>query len=374
MARWRSAVVIEKWSDSDLQVTRLRLKTQRPVAAFPGSYFYLYLPDSYFRYSLLRSSAVMMLWSDVEQTVTGKTTDFHILGELSRTSDYIHARFLGILVPLQQVPPVGISVTYGQELQLHRYETVILTAKGVGIVSVLPMALHLAARKAYDVSIRSRSNQGEDPTVVLAAPPAAASVFRDVTRRIDLLWRLEYNDQDKWVADQLKALQKLDPMGLMLLVWCIYPKPRTSDPPTGKQPITYNPPFEEEPNWVAVYPEKDQSLADAEAPYSFEKALSHEVLMPGKCIVVACGDRAFTDKRRASVIRNTSRDWPIEFVEAEYRPRYNEHRPAHGRGRPRHGEDQTRHTSRVVLTRLRRRDRPADRIHSWSSTAPLQMV
>jgi hypothetical protein len=74
------------------------------------------------------------------------------------------------------------------------------------------------------------------------------------------------------------------------------------------------------------------------------------------------------------VIRNTSRDWPIEFVEAEYRPRHNEHRPGHGRGRPRHGEGQTRHPSRVVPTHFRRRDRPADRIQSWSSNAPLLMV
>lgn len=27
-------------------------------------------------------------------------------------------------------------------------------------------------------------------------------------------------------------------------------------------------------------------MADAEAPYSFEEALSHEALLPGKCIVV----------------------------------------------------------------------------------------
>jgi hypothetical protein len=27
-------------------------------------------------------------------------------------------------------------------------------------------------------------------------------------------------------------------------------------------------------------------MAEAEEPYSFEKALSHELLMPGKCIVV----------------------------------------------------------------------------------------
>ncbi len=61
----------------------------------------------------------------------------------------------------------------------------------------------------------------------------------------------------------------------MLLVWCIYPKPQTTDPP-----------FREEPHWSAVYPKDGQSMAEAEAPYSFEKALSHEVLMPGKCIVV----------------------------------------------------------------------------------------
>ena len=74
------------------------------------------------------------------------------------------------------------------------------------------------------------------------------------------------------------------------------------------------------------------------------------------------------------MIRNTSKDWPIEFVEAEYRPRHNEDRLRHGRGRPRHSEDQPRHTSRVVPMRLRRRDRPAERINSWSSNVPLHVV
>ncbi|KAL2166209.1 hypothetical protein VTG60DRAFT_3124 [Thermothelomyces hinnuleus] len=231
VTRWRSAEVTEKWSDSE--VTRLRLKTQRPVAAFPGSYFYLYLPGSYLNYNLLRSSAVMMLWSDVKQTVTGKTTDFHILA--GRQS-----RYLRQLRTIEKGDRMLLDGPYGQDLQLY-----------------------------------SRSNLDEDPTVGLATAPAAAPVFRDATRRIDLLWRLEHNDQDQWVADQLKALQALDPRRVMLLVWCIYPKPQTTDPP-----------FREEPHWSAVYPKDGQSMAEAEAPYSFEKALSHEVLMPGKCIVV----------------------------------------------------------------------------------------
>ncbi|KAK0747283.1 hypothetical protein B0T21DRAFT_278055 [Apiosordaria backusii] len=82
---------------------------------------------------------------------------------------------------------------YGQDLHLYRYETVILTAKGMGIVSVLPMALHLAARKAYDDSVRSQSKLDEDSTA-------------------------RAQRQDKWVADQLKALQELDPRGVILLV------------------------------------------------------------------------------------------------------------------------------------------------------------
>ncbi|KAH8878677.1 hypothetical protein GQ53DRAFT_834785 [Thozetella sp. PMI_491] len=367
VARWRTVQVTERWSDSE--VTRLRLKTQRPIAAFPGSYFYVYLPGSYLNYNLLRSSAVMMMWSDPKQTVTGKTTDFYILA--GRQS-----RFLRQLRTVEKGDWMLLDGPYGQDLQLHGYETVILTAKGMGILSILPMALHLAARKDHDDSVRSKSNPGEDPTVGLATAAAAAPVFRDTTRRIDLLWRLEHNDQDQWVADQLRALQDLDARRVMLLVWCIYPEPLTRDPP-----------FREEPHWSAVSPKDGQTMAEAEAPYSFEKALSHEVLMPGKCIVVgtkllpslpssgltveACGDRAFTDERRASVIRNTSKDWPIEFVEAEYRPHGD--RLRHRQGRARHSEDRPRDGSRPAM-RLRRRDRRTERTNSWSSNLPLHVV
>ncbi len=75
------------------------------------------------------------------------------------------------------------------------------------------------------------------------------------------------------------------------------------------------------------------------------------------------------------MIRNTSRDWPIEFVEAEYRPKNTEDRLHYGQGRRRYGEDQPRHTLGIAPARLRRRrDRPADRIHSWSSNVPLHVV
>lgn len=266
LARWRAVTVMERWSDE--HVTRLRLKTRRPVSTFPGSYFYLYLPGSYLNYDLLRSSAVMMLWSDAKQTVAGKTTDFHILAGRQN-------RQLRLLGTIEKDDRILLDGPYGQDLRLQGYETVILTAKGMGIAAILPMALHLAARKNHDDSVRSRSDPNSDPTIGLATDMNTEPVFRDSTRRIDLLWRLEHNDQELWVADHLRDLQELDPRGVMLLVWCIYPSERVRDPP-----------FQEGPHWVAVYPQKGQTVAEAEVPFSFEKALSHEVLLPGKCIAV----------------------------------------------------------------------------------------
>lgn len=266
VARWRAVSVVERWSDQ--KVTRLRLRTQRPISTFPGSYFYLYLPGTYFSYNMLRSSAVMMLWSDPTQSISGKTTDFHILA--GRQS-----RHLRLLQTVEEGDRMLVDGPYGQDLRLHEYETVIFTAKGIGIVSVLPMALHLAARKNHDDIVRSQSNPDRAPNIGLATDLNIKPVFRDATRRVDLLWRLEQNDQELWVADQLKSLQDLDSRQVMILVWCIYPTSRTADPP-----------FQETDHWVAVYPQPGQTAANAEVPFSFEKALGHEVLLPGKCIVV----------------------------------------------------------------------------------------
>jgi len=51
--------------------------------------------------------------------------------------------------------------------------------------------------------------------------------------------------------------------------------------------------------------------------YNLIRVISNFVNFANK---IVCGDRSFTDERRALVIRNTSEKWPIEFVEVEYRP------------------------------------------------------
>lgn len=199
--RWRKAYVIEEWHDSE--VTRLRLRTRRPVSAFPGSYFYLFLPGSYMHYNLIRSSAVMVLWSDPKQWMSGKTTDLHILA--SRRSR--HLRLLG---NVEKEDSLLLDGPYGMNLELQAYETVVLTAKGIGIISILPMMLHLAARRSHDNALRSQQSDSALRLPIASKDPTM-SVFRDVTRRVDLIWILEDNDQEAWVAKQLQTLQDLDP-------------------------------------------------------------------------------------------------------------------------------------------------------------------
>ncbi|KAK4243055.1 hypothetical protein C7999DRAFT_36620, partial [Corynascus novoguineensis] len=70
-----------------------------------------------------RSAEVTEKWSDSE-TVSGKTTDFHILA--GRQS-----RYLRQLRTIEKGDRMLLDGLYGQDLQLYKYETVILTAKGM---------------------------------------------------------------------------------------------------------------------------------------------------------------------------------------------------------------------------------------------------
>ncbi len=83
-------------------------------------------------------------------------------------------------------------------------------------------------------------------------------------------------------------------------------------------------------------------------------SLHSSFLQLSMLIIKACGDRSFTDERRTSVIRKTSKEWPIEFVEAEFRPSY----PP----RP------------IPRRRLRKRGRRHERTDSYGDEIPLHAV
>ena len=116
---------------------------------------------------------------------------------LTRAHGY-HRRLLKSILPGSRLRLDG---PYGKDLKLHTFETVVLTAKGLGILGILPFALHLAARRRHDNKLRDKSARLRD---------SSEPVFGDLSRNVDLIWWLEHDDQDRWVQDQLRILQGVD--------------------------------------------------------------------------------------------------------------------------------------------------------------------
>ncbi|KAF4430854.1 Ferric/cupric reductase transmembrane component B [Colletotrichum fructicola] len=84
---------------------------------------------------------------------------------------------------IRQKVQVLLDGPYGYNAHPEMYETVVLVAQGRGIAGVLPAASHIAR-----ISRRSR-----------------------ITRRIDLQWKLDQNDDEEWAEERLQNLIHLDP-------------------------------------------------------------------------------------------------------------------------------------------------------------------
>ncbi|KAL8325958.1 hypothetical protein RB597_008985 [Gaeumannomyces tritici] len=90
---------------------------------------------------------------------------------------------------------------------------------------------------------------------------------------------------------------------IILLFWCIYPSEQTK-----------NPPFQLGEHWKCFYSKKGQ-----EGKY-LNWVVSQDTRSPGRHVVMACGDSNFTSTARQIVIDQSREDYPIQFVESEYRP------------------------------------------------------
>ncbi|KAJ4196919.1 hypothetical protein NW759_016376 [Fusarium solani] len=274
-------ILVQPWDDGN--IIRLRVATNKPVGVFPGCYFYVFFPGPLPFYDLFHGYAMMPAWSEPEHNVNGKTSSLTFL--ISRTQGQ-HCRSLGSILPNQRIRLDG---PYGRSLQVHTFETVVLTAKGLGICGVLPIALHLAARRQHDDRLRDKSARLRD---------SSDPVFGDLSRNVDLIWWLEHDDQDRWVGDQLRALQAIDKR--FLVVWCVYPVKRN---PERKLP------FQENEYWERKY-----SFDFSE----FSRELRQEARYPGQTVVVASGDEKFVNAMREMVIQNTTSNRIIKFTDLEY--------------------------------------------------------
>ncbi|KAI3579771.1 hypothetical protein IWW34DRAFT_621180 [Fusarium oxysporum f. sp. albedinis] len=285
------------WDDGNIM--RLQLGTDKPVTVFPGCYFYLFFTGPLPFYDLFHGYAMMPVWSNPDQYVTGQASDLTFL--ISRTIGH-HRRSLGSIFPESRLRLDG---PYGKDLKLHTFETVVLTAKGLGISGILPFALHLAARKRHDNGLRDKSARLRD---------SSEPVFGDLSRHVDLIWWLEHDDQDRWVHDQLQSLQEVDNKACLtrslsqliansqkfLIVWCIYPVKRN---PERKLPFTSN------EYWSRRY-----NFGFDE----FSRELRQEARYPGRTVVVASGEEKFVSMMRDMVVQNTTSKRLIEFADVEY--------------------------------------------------------
>jgi len=150
------------------KITRLSVDTSSTVPALPGSYFYVNIPGQ-------RSGVCIPVawWTD---DVNGSVRHFEIL----------------INREIESAPPAlrpGLSGPYGGDLSMGAFETLILAGEGIGIAGILPFALSLLSRKKQD-----KQNKGDVP------------LHCDITRCIDLVWKLDENCQYDYAAEYFDSL------------------------------------------------------------------------------------------------------------------------------------------------------------------------
>lgn len=190
---------------------------------------------------------------------------------------------------LQVAQRLRLDGPYGPDPHLETCENLVLVTQGIGILRILPIALYFAERKWQDFQIVKTTAESEDLEAKLREAEAERSKkerdhrpadqidltnlkekisqltqqlqaqrsarepsFRDLTRRITILWLLDHNSQARWVEKQVQFLQELDPENVshridrayiqrlcllltlllqtLIVLWCIFPSPKIEEP------------------------------------------------------------------------------------------------------------------------------------------------
>ena len=194
--------------------TRVRVSCARALNISPGSYFYVSLRGGLFGGSVLHSRPLMVVWRDPGQMFTEPGDLTFLVSHQDRRSRSFHP---------EKDHKLFLDGPYGRDLGLQHYETVILAAKGIGIVGVLGSALHLLERQKHDAAMKRQASKTSKP-----------HLFRDTTRKVDIFWSLEHKSQEEWVASELRSLQELDTANVgSLYVSCWQPVLTGSGVPFG---------------------------------------------------------------------------------------------------------------------------------------------
>lgn len=161
-------------------IMKVVVEVKQSIPIKSGQYVYLNFRSLWFR-DRIQTHPFMVVWwrssSSEKDKVPGTELTFFIEARegltqrLSSTEQSIRCQRL-----------VG---PYGPDLQLEKYDNVILVAEGLGIAGILSCAKELVNLK----SLRSHKSEV-------------------LTRKLRIYWKLEANNQEEWVGHYFKELQK----------------------------------------------------------------------------------------------------------------------------------------------------------------------
>lgn len=210
------------------KVVRIHVRFKRRINIAPGSYFYVLFPSLR---NIVYSYPFIAIPFDFTSTAPQGIRDFVFILDADK-----HSR---ILNRLHEGRSLLLDGPYGSEDGGEPYENLILTARGIGIVGILPTALEIARRKRHNTVVKERVQelQKKQSQLLLELQQTSSSdleslkkelarigreeaaiqanpLDRSTTRRVDILWELDDNTQAEWIQSQIKALQDSDPRGV----------------------------------------------------------------------------------------------------------------------------------------------------------------
>jgi NAD(P)H-flavin reductase len=172
---YTTGAVINREPTVHSDVTRIEVHCDNSIRVFPGSYFYVFLPGKFLHYNMLASYPMTVMWYAPENVSdANEVTDVAFL--ISHRSRALRS------MRFSRGQRLLLDGPYGQDLGLQHFETVMLAAKGIGILGILPLALNLFKRQ----------------------------VRGDSCPKVNIFWALEEIPQENWVMEELKTLQAMD--------------------------------------------------------------------------------------------------------------------------------------------------------------------
>ncbi|EFY94332.1 ferredoxin reductase (FNR) [Metarhizium robertsii] len=232
----------------------LNIQLKKPIKARPG-YFYIRAPELS---PAMQSQPIHMLWW---QPNAPSIQHFAVL-----TDQVKRAPSLGRF-------PIRLDGPYQEDLHLGKYEAVMFVAQGPALSRVLPHLLYLTTRITRDKFAKVQSNRWY-----------LDGLFSDKTRKVDLYWKMDQNDDISSVSAYFDELSDCG-ADSKVQAWIFYPEglPRQTrlPRPKGRQ------------HW---FPFDGDFLRQVSSAIETQSKRT-----PGRAKVVICGSEVFNSTVRRDI-------------------------------------------------------------------------